>query len=128
MTLAPVIDVPPSIAPISIGGDEVLTLRDAGALPFNFQALYGSTVIILRGNVEGRMLPQFGSTINISGGVIGNGGSSLLPLEGSVLRISGGAIGDSFEAESGVNSGFTDLLGDNGGFCRCRLAVRCSRL
>jgi hypothetical protein len=100
---ATVIDVPPSVAPNSIGGDTVLNLREGGTLPFNFQALNGSTVNILGGSVAGRMLPQFGSTINISGGVIGNGGSSLLPQDGSLLHISGGAIGDFFEAESGVN-------------------------
>jgi hypothetical protein len=97
------IDVPPSVAPNSIGGETVLNLRNGGTLPFNFQALNGATVNILGGSVAGRMLPQFGSTINISGGVIGNGGSSLLPQDGSVLHISGGAIGDSFEAESGVS-------------------------
>jgi hypothetical protein len=119
---ATVINVPPDIAPSSIGSNTQLNLFDGGSIStfFDagtpggdstnievnivggsvgdfFDANRGSTVNVSGGSVATAFDANSGSTVNISGGTIG-GGFDANP--GSTVNISGGAIGDQFSAAS----------------------------
>lgn len=92
-----VINVPPDIAPNSIGSSTQLNLSDQGVIGEKFLAgaLDGSSSDVevnISGGTVGDDLSATGSTINISGGTVGR----IFPKSQSVVNITGGAVGGSF--------------------------------
>ncbi|TWT97708.1 hypothetical protein Pla108_18600 [Botrimarina colliarenosi] len=85
-----IIDVPPAVAPTSIGADTVLNLFDGGELPADFQANAGSIVNIAGGVVGPRFDANDMSVVNISGGRVG----PFVARDGSTVNISGGTFAD----------------------------------
>ena len=99
-----IINVPPNIAPISIGSNTQLNLFPGGQIGANFVAgsANGSSVDVevnIAGGAVGSFFDAYnGSTINISGGSVNN---SFEAFGGSTVNISGGSVGLFFDAENG---------------------------
>ena len=94
-----IINVPPDVAPSSIGSNTQLNLFDTGVLQAGFQAGNsggGDTNIevnVFGGEVGVVSAANEGSTFNISGGTIGTFFDANF---GSIVNISGGDIGNVF--------------------------------
>jgi hypothetical protein len=84
-------------APIGLRGGQMLLVDAGGAVGDDFNANWGSSVVINGGKV-GRNFEAVGSVVNISGGEIGGGFDALF---GSLVNITGGTIGGSFAANRG---------------------------
>jgi hypothetical protein len=101
---ATVINVPPDMAPASIGSNTQLNLSEGGSLGHSFDAgaINGTStnveVNVLGGSVGNGFDAFRGSTVNISAGAVG---TSFDAENGSVVNISGGLVGTEFEAFSG---------------------------
>jgi hypothetical protein len=129
-----VINVPPDVAPNSIGSNTQLNLFDGGSIGSSFDAgaSNGSGVNIevnVFGGSVGTGFAAFGgSTVNISGGSVGtsfqalgtvnilNGvvGSGFRAWSGGLVNILGGSIGADFHANSGsVVNIWGGALGDD---------------
>jgi hypothetical protein len=90
--------VPTAPPPRGIRTGQTLIVSNGGSLEDNFNAGYGSTVII-NGGVVGRNLEAVGSTVSITDGTIGVGMNA---YHGSVFAISGGTIEGYFEVNRGA--------------------------
>jgi hypothetical protein len=144
---ATVIDVPPAVAPASIGAGTQLNLADGGTLPSDFNAETGSELNIAGGTVGQRLRTLAGSTANITGGKIADdfdmygvvnisGGTigAAADLIGTAF-ISGGSIGQDFDTvgivhmSGGSVDGYTDVYSGSqlrltGGVWNSPLAIR----
>ncbi len=95
---AQIYNIPPDIAPDSVGTGETLNLGVGGALPDRFQANADSTVNIDGGYVGHYFEANDTSTVNINAGDIGLGFNA---NGGSTVNIGGGTFGSFFQAHSG---------------------------
>ncbi len=99
-----IFNVPPDIAPGSIGSDTQLNLNETGVIGsfFDAGAINGSSTNVevnISGGVVGDWFDAYaGSTVNISGGTIGEVGFTALP--GSTVNMTGGNMGRFFRAFS----------------------------
>jgi len=130
-----VIRLPADPAPLGIRAGQTLGVAHRGVVGDNFNAGWGSTVNVERGEVGANFeamaahvtisggvmrgdFDAFGdSTVNISGGVVGDDFNA---FGGSTVAISGGSVGHRFEAKGGsevnisggsVGAGFTAFSG-----------------
>ena len=104
-----VINVPPDSAPESIGSNTQFNLRDNGVLPFGFavgardEASVNAELNIIGGETAD-FLAYHGSTVNISGGTVGEfikGDGGFYIYDGSTVNISGGSINQTLSAFDG---------------------------
>jgi hypothetical protein len=118
-----IINVPPDIAPTSIGSNTQLNLFDGGSIGINFDAgatngasvnvevnvtggsvangfdAWGGSIInIAGGSITTNFNAKSGSQVNISGGSVGGG---FVAFGGSTVNITGGIVGNFFDAASG---------------------------
>ncbi len=105
-----IINVPPDIAPSSIGSDTQLNVWGGGSTPFLFEVGNpdGTSTNVEVNIAGGAAGPHFhahsGSTTNISGGTVGrwfNAGTSNGLSTNVLVNITGGAVGDDFDAYAG---------------------------
>jgi hypothetical protein len=94
---APVIQVPSDAAPLGVRNGQLLTLTAGGSLRDHFTAGGGSTVNI-SGGVVGRNFEAHEATVNIDGGQIG---ADFDAFAGSEINVHGGVIGANFDAFAG---------------------------
>jgi hypothetical protein len=91
-----IINVPPDVAPASIGSDTQLNVGPEGVLPANFNAGVdgGSTsnieVNIVGGTIGARFNANAGATVNVTGGAFG---LRFRTQAGATANISGGTFG-----------------------------------
>lgn len=91
-----VIDGSGATAPVGLRSGQTLTLRDGGVLSDSFLAT-GATLNI-EGGVAGLVIQVAESSVNISGGAVGN---ELRAFSNSTINISGGTVGRELSAFSG---------------------------
>jgi len=92
-----VITLPSDPAPSGVRSGQTIVIADGGAVGNNFNAAWGSSVIITGGQV-GDNFETVGAEVTITGGSVGRGFDAFL---GSVVNISGGNIISRFDANSG---------------------------
>ncbi len=102
--------VPGDAAPLGIRSGQTLWLQDGGVLGDHFSAGHGSTLDISGGRI-GNNLEVVDATVAISGGQIGE---RFDLFGGSSITITGGSIGNDFEAYSGalINISGGSISGD----------------
>ncbi len=119
-----VINVPPDVAPESIGSGTQLNLMDGGVLPGLVQAgspdgtsqnvelnisggdaglldVYAGATLNMSGGTIGDFIAYEGATVNISGGTISQAGGTAQP--GSTVNISGGIFPGPFAFQEATN-------------------------
>lgn len=110
-----VINVPPDTAPFEIGSGTQLNLGDGGQLGANFRAGEndGSSVDVevnVAGGVVGGGFRAIGSSVNISGGSVGE---SLFANLDAEVAITGGSVGDRLNVNRSTLTIDAGMIGDD---------------
>jgi hypothetical protein len=97
-----VINVPPDIAPSTVGSGAQLNVLDGGSIADGLTALDGSEVNFLGGVVSVPLTASAGSTINLSGGLVtSSGNSGFTAMAGSTVNVTAGELLARFYSEPG---------------------------